>query len=112
MEPLIVLVTASSADEASRIAQALVEARLAACVNVIQGVRSTYRWRGAVEHADEWLLVIKSARHLLPDLEAQVRALHSYTVPEVVAVGVTGGAAPYLQWLEEQIRPAPGSDRA
>jgi len=111
MEPLIVLVTASSAEEASRIAQALVEEHLAACVNVIAGLRSTYRWQGAVEHADEWLLVIKSARHLLPDLEVRVRALHSYTVPEVIALDVTGGAAPYLRWLEEQVRPAPGSDR-
>lgn len=112
MEPLIVLVTASRVEEASRIARALVEERLAACVNVIAGLRSTYRWQGAVEHADEWLLVIKSARHLLPDLEARVRVLHSYTVPEVIALPIVGGSAAYLRWLEEQIHPAPGPGRA
>lgn len=111
MEPLIVLVTASSADEASRIARALVEERLAACVNVIPGLRSTYRWQGAVEQADEWLLVIKSARHLLSDLEARVRAAHSYAVPEVLALSITGGSEAYLRWLEAQIQPAPGPGR-
>ena len=108
---MIVLVTASSADEASRIARVLVEEHLAACVNVVPGLRSTYRWQGAVEQADEWLLVIKSARHLLPDLEARVRALHSYTVPEVLALPITGGSEAYLDWLEAQIHPAPDPGR-
>jgi periplasmic divalent cation tolerance protein len=112
MEPLIVLVTASGADEASRIASALVEERLAACVNVIANLHSTYRWQGRVEQTDEWLLVIKSARHLLPALEARVRLLHSYTVPEVVALPIVGGSEAYLRWLEEQVQPAPGDDRA
>jgi periplasmic divalent cation tolerance protein len=111
MEALIVLVTASSADEASRIARALVEEHLAACVNVIAGLRSTYRWQGGVEQADEWLLVIKSARHLLSALEARVRTLHSYTVPEVLALSITGGSEAYLRWLEAQIHPAPDSGR-
>lgn len=106
MESLVVLVTASNAEEAARIAHTVVEERLAACVTVVPGVQSTYRWKGAVERAEEWLLVIKSASHLLPDLEARVRGLHAYTVPEVIALPIVGGSAPYLRWLAEQIRPA------
>jgi periplasmic divalent cation tolerance protein len=104
MEPLVVLVTASSPDEAARLARALVDERLAACVNVIPGLRSIYRWQGQVEEADEVLLIVKTARHLLAPLTERVRTLHSYSVPEVIALPITGGSAPYLEWLAAQVR--------
>ncbi len=104
MEPLVVLVTASNPDEAARLAQALVNERLAACVTIIPGLRSIYRWQGRVETADEVLLVAKTARHLLAAVTERVRALHSYSVPEVIALPITGGAVPYLEWLTAQVR--------
>ncbi|MDR7485606.1 MAG: divalent-cation tolerance protein CutA [Armatimonadota bacterium] len=104
MEPLVILVTCSRADEASRIAQALVDEHLAACVNVVPGLRSVYRWQGRVEHADELLLIVKTSRDRLDEVVARVQGLHSYTVPEVIALPVQGGAAPYLAWLEAQVR--------
>ena len=103
MEPLIVLVTASSPEEAWRIAQALVDERLAACVNVLPGVRPVYRWQGQMVTAGETLLIVKTTRDVLQALTARVRALHSYTVPEVVAVPIVDGSPPYLDWLVEQV---------
>ncbi len=103
MEPLVVFVTSGSADEASRLADALVGERLAACVNIVPGVLSTYRWQGAVERASEWLLIIKTVKPRLPALIARVEALHAYTVPEVLALPVADGARPYLAWLQEQV---------
>lgn len=108
-DPLVVLVTAGSADDASRLANALVEERLAACVNVVPGVQSVYRWQGAVEHAAEWLLVIKTARARLADVVARVKALHTYTVPEVLALPVYGGSEAYLSWLLAQVEPPDGA---
>lgn len=110
MEPLVVLVTASSADEAARLAHALVDEKLAACVNVIEGLRSIYRWQGQVEDAAEVLLVIKTGRHLLNALVERVRALHSYTMPEVIALPITGGSGPYLEWLVGELRVKAGTD--
>lgn len=107
-QPLVVLVTASGRDEADRVASALVEEGLAACVNVVPGVRSVYRWQGQVERSDELLLVIKTARHLLTNLVARVQDLHSYTVPEVVALPIVGGSAVYLDWLAGAVLPPAG----
>jgi periplasmic divalent cation tolerance protein len=100
-EAVVVLVTAGSADEGARIGRTLVEERLAACVNVVGPMRSIYRWEGAVEDAEEWLLVLKARAADFAALEARVRALHSYAVPEVLALPVYGGAAAYLAWLDE-----------
>ncbi len=101
-EFVVVLVTTASADEGARIGRALVEERLAACANVVGPIRSIYRWQGAVEEADEHLLVAEGARGATsPALEARVRALHSYDVPEVLALPVTAGSAPYLAWLAD-----------
>jgi len=104
VEPIVVLVTASSSEEAARLAQALVDERLAACVNVVPGLRSIYRWQERVETADEVLLIVKTARHLLPAATHLVQSLHSSTVPEVIALPIVGGAAPYLDWLAGQVR--------
>jgi periplasmic divalent cation tolerance protein len=103
-EAIVVLVTAGSEDEAARIGGALVTERLAACVNVVGPIRSIYRWQGAVEDAREWLLVAKARATDLAALEARVRALHSYEVPEVLALPVYGGSAAYLSWLDEATR--------
>ena len=86
--PLVVLTTASSPEEASRIARYVVEARLAACVNIIDRVQSVYRWQGAVESATEVLLIIKTSDSNVDALEAAIRELHSYEVPEILSLPV------------------------
>src|SRR5947209_6287093 len=105
---LVVLSTCGSQAEAERIASALVEKRLAACVNVLPGVTSIYRWEGAIERATEWLLLIKTRRDLFDDLSAEIKRLHSYDVPEVVALPITNGANSYLQWIDEETAPMRG----
>jgi periplasmic divalent cation tolerance protein len=96
---VVVLVTAGSSEEAERIAAALVEDGLAACVNIVGPIRSVYRWRGAVERAEEHLLVIKARRASFAALSARVHELHSYDTPEVVALPITAAAEAYLAWL-------------
>ncbi len=90
---------------ATRIADALVGERLAACVNVLPGVRSIYRWQGAVERADEALLVIKTVAARVPALSARIAALHPYELPEVVAVEAAAGLPAYLDWVAAQSTP-------
>jgi periplasmic divalent cation tolerance protein len=102
-EFVVVYVTAGSAEEAERLAKALVEERLAACVNRINPVRSVYRWQGQVEQSDEELLIIKTRKDLFHALEKRVRELHSYSVPEIIAVPVVAGSAGYLGWLSDQV---------
>lgn len=100
---LLVLVTAAGMGEGEMIAETLVEERLAACVNLINPIRSIYRWKGGVERGDEVLLVIKTTGVRYAALERRVRELHSYEVPEVVALRVDRGSAPYLDWLRAQV---------
>lgn len=100
---IIVFVTVASAGEGDRLARALVDERLAACVNRIKSIKSVYRWQGNVEESEEELLIIKSRKELFPKLEARVRQLHSYSVPEVIALPVIEGSHDYLQWLEEEL---------
>ena len=98
---VVVLVTAGDAGEAARIGRTLVEERLAACANLVGPIRSVYRWQGAVEEAAEHLLLVKARADDLPALEARVRALHSYQLPEVLALPVAAGSAAYLAWLAQ-----------
>ena len=101
----LVLVTCASATEARRIARAVVEARLAACVNMLPGaVTSIYRWKGKVESARERLLLIKTSRKRLAKLQAVVERLHSYDVPEFIALPIAAGSRAYLAWLEENLK--------
>jgi periplasmic divalent cation tolerance protein len=100
----LVLSTCADPQSADAIARALVGERLAACVNVLPGVSSTYRWQGAIEQADEVLLLIKTTADRQDALIARLQALHSYELPEAVAVEAVGGLAPYLQWVAEQTR--------
>ena len=99
MEPFFVYVTCADRAEALRVGTALVEARLAACANVIDGMESIYWWQGKLETGKEAVLVLKSRAGLLDALTAAVKALHSYTVPCVVALPIVGGNADYLDWL-------------
>jgi len=100
-EPLarIAFTTAASAEQARCLAQALVERRLAACVNIVPGLTSIYRWQGAVEEAPETLLIIKTTSELLLAVEATLRELHSYDVPELLALNIESGSSPYLAWM-------------
>ena len=102
-EFIVVFVTVSSSDEADRLAHALVEERLAACVNRIGSVQSVYRWQGQVEQSSEELLVIKTKRELFDRLKKRVQELHSYSVPEIIALPILKGNESYLQWLGEQL---------
>jgi periplasmic divalent cation tolerance protein len=102
----IVFCTCPDAPTASRLAKTLVEERLAACVNVVGGVASTYRWNGEVQVDDEVLLVIKTMADRFEAMQARLIALHPYDVPEVLAIEPAAGAAPYLAWLERETRPS------
>ena len=107
-DKVVVLVTSSSLVEAQRIARAVVDARLAACVNILPGaVRSIYRWKGKVESARERLLLIKTSRKRLARLRAAVERLHSYDVPEFIALPIAAGAPKYLAWLDECLKKSP-----
>ncbi len=98
-DKIVVLVACGSAKEGRRIARELVERRLAACVNLVSGVKSVYRWKGAVEEATECLLLIKTTRLQMARLQAAIRELHSYEVPEVVALQIVDGLDEYLAWI-------------
>jgi periplasmic divalent cation tolerance protein len=102
-EPLLVLVTAGSREEAEAIAGSLVAERLAACVNIVPGITSIYRWQGEVQRDQECLLVVKSRRDVLDELVKRVRELHSYDLPETIALPLVGGSAPYLAWLVGEV---------
>jgi len=101
-EFIIVYVTAGSPAEGERLARALVDERLAACVNRIVTVQSVYRWEGKLEQSEEQLLIIKTQRRLFAALEKRVRELHSYSVPEIVALPIIEGSQDYLRWLGDQ----------
>jgi periplasmic divalent cation tolerance protein len=102
-ERLVVLITAGSQEEADRIANTLVAEMLAACVNVLPGVTSVYRWEGEVQRDQEWLLVTKTTREVLDDLVRRVQAIHSYDLPEIIALPVVGGSQGYLRWIDGEV---------
>ncbi|HEU5169651.1 MAG TPA: divalent-cation tolerance protein CutA [Gemmatimonadales bacterium] len=99
-----VTTTVDTRETAERIATALVEERLAACAQVAGPIASTYRWRGAVEHATEWHCHLKTTRARVPALEARVRELHPYDVPEIIALPIVAGHPAYLAWIEDSVR--------
>jgi periplasmic divalent cation tolerance protein len=100
----IVISTAGSPEEAARIARALVERRVAACVSRLPGLVSVYRWQGAIEEGGEVLLLIKTSQELLAQLEEALRELHSYEVPEFLVLPVAAGSAAYLEWLFSSVQ--------
>jgi periplasmic divalent cation tolerance protein len=103
-DALVVLVTAPTPERAAEIARALVDERLAACGNVVPGLRSIYRWEGKVQDEAEALLVLKTTRDRFEALRERVLALHPYDVPEVIALAVEAGSAPYLAWIAAETR--------
>jgi periplasmic divalent cation tolerance protein len=104
----IVLTTASSEDEAEKIARHLVGRRLAACVNLVPRVHSIYRWKAKVESSQEWLLVIKTTVERFPEVRDAIRVLHSYQLPECISVVVEDGSEAYLEWLADSVNPEEG----
>jgi periplasmic divalent cation tolerance protein len=102
-EHLQVLTSAGSEAEAAAIATALVELRLAACVQVIGPIASTYRWQGAVEAAREWQCLAKTAASRYEEIEATIRRMHSYDEPEIIATPIVAGSPGYLRWIEENV---------
>ena len=105
-----VMTTTSSLDEAQKIARALVERRLAACVQVSGPLVSTYHWQGAIETAQEWRCVVKTRRSHYLTVELAIRQLHSYEVPEILAVEVKSGHEAYLNWIESELADLSGPD--
>lgn len=102
-DPIIVIVTVSSEDEAKSIGQSLIEKRLAACVNTVSGLKSLFVWKEKMYNENEILLLIKSRRDLLHKIITLVKELHSYDVPEVIALPIIGGSEDYFKWMEESL---------
>jgi periplasmic divalent cation tolerance protein len=102
-EAVVVLLTAANGEEAARLADMLVGAHLAACVQILPEIESVYRWKGKIERQSEVLLLAKTNLAKFEDLEREVRALHSYETPEIVALPITAGSEPYLKWLDASL---------
>lgn len=104
-ENVVVLVTCASRKEAERLARAVMEKKLAACVNIASApVKSVYRWKGKVETATEFPLVMKTTRRKFSALEKEIRRLHSYETPEIIALPILAGSVAYLRWIAESMR--------
>ncbi|NJM12108.1 MAG: divalent-cation tolerance protein CutA [Synechococcaceae cyanobacterium SM1_2_3] len=99
--PLLILCTCPDPATAERIAQTVVSERLAACVNIVPGLTSIYRWQGQIEHQSELLLLIKTREAIYPLLETRIRELHPYETPEIISLSILAGSAPYLDWLAD-----------
>ena len=105
VELCVVLVTCGNRAEARRIARRVVEQKLAACVNLLSTpMESVYSWKGEIETAREWLLMLKSTKPRLPALQKEIRRLHSYEVPEFIALPIHSGSRDYLAWLADSVR--------
>lgn len=104
-DEIVVFSTCGSADEAERVARHLLEHRLAACVQISAGVRSFYHWQGKIANDTEFGLTIKSRRDLFDALCAELRKVHSYEVPEILALPVVDGAANYVEWMDKELQP-------
>jgi periplasmic divalent cation tolerance protein len=103
-EHLQVQTTVASEEEAERVAAALVERRLAACVQVVGPIASTYRWQGAIEREQEWICLVKTEASRYPEVEAAIGEIHSYEEPEIIATPIVAGSSGYLDWLSESLR--------
>jgi periplasmic divalent cation tolerance protein len=101
MEALVVYITAPNEEEAAKIAKILVEERLAGCVNIVKDIRSIYSWQGKLEDEKEVLMIVKTRLELFSALTSKVKELHSYTVPEVIAMPIVDGSEEYIKWLKE-----------
>jgi periplasmic divalent cation tolerance protein len=104
-EYLQVSTTSATREDAQKIADTLVEKRLAGCVQIVGPIVSTFWWQGKIERTEEWLCVIKSEKRLYTKLESSIKELHSYETPEIIAVPIVAGSQQYLQWLSHGLRP-------
>lgn len=104
-DPIVVFLTAANGEEATRLADLLIGAHLAACVQILPEMESVYRWQGKIERQSEILLIAKTTAAKFADLEREVRVLHSYETPEIVAIPLVAGSTPYLQWLTASLEP-------
>jgi periplasmic divalent cation tolerance protein len=102
---LQVMTTADKRELAENIAHELVERRLAACVQIVGPIRSTYRWQDKIETAEEWLCLAKTRADLFPQVKTAIQELHTYEVPEILAIPVAAGSEKYLKWLEKELSP-------
>ena len=103
----LVFTTTGSQEEAKTIAQALVERRLAACVNIVPQVQSVYRWKEKVEEAEEWLLIIKTTAAAFERVRDAIVQLHAYELPECICIGIEDGSVEYLKWIEGEVHERP-----
>jgi periplasmic divalent cation tolerance protein len=101
IEEIVVYITTANEEEAAKIARALVETKLAACVNIVKNIRSIYTWQGKVEDETEALMIVKTQKKHFGALSAKVKGLHSYSVPEIIALPIIEGSGDYLKWLRE-----------
>lgn len=101
MASVVVYITVPNEEEGVKIARSLVEEKLAGCINIVKDIRSIYSWQGKIEDEPELLLIVKSQRHLFNKLKDKVKELHSYTVPEIIAIPIIEGSEDYLNWLQE-----------
>ena len=111
-DKVVVFVTTASRSEGKKIARQLVEARLAACVNISQPIESVYRWEGQIAEEREFLLIIKSTRELFPELKTEISKIHSYHTPEIICLPVIDGSRNYLQWISDSVKPASAGEGA
>ena len=103
-DKIVIFSSCPSAEEAEKVARGLVEKRLAACVTVVPGARSIYRWKGAIEETSEYVLLIKSRRGLFAQLKEELSAMHSYEVPEILALQVVEGSPSYIDWIDKELK--------
>ena len=101
----VVYITAPSREEAEKIARHLLQEKTAACVNIVENIKSLFWWEGKVDEAGEFLLIAKTTPERFPQLEAAVKAVHSYDVPEIIALPVTAGSQAYLDWIKTSVQP-------
>jgi len=101
-EKIIVFSNCGSQEEARRVARALVDTRVCACVNIIPGIQSIYRWQGSIQEEAEWMLIIKTTRELFDRLSVELRKNHSYEIPEVIAIPIVEGNPDYLKWIDRE----------
>jgi periplasmic divalent cation tolerance protein len=107
-DKVVILVTAASRRECKKIAKHLVEVKLAACVNITQGVESIYHWEGKIADDKEYLMLIKSTRELFPEIKHAISQIHTYHTPEIICLPIIDGSRNYLQWISDSVKqPAP-----
>ena len=102
-DPILVFMTAANVEEATRLADLVIGAHLAACVQILPEMESVYRWQGKIERQSEILLIAKTTAAKFADLEREVRALHSYETPEIIAIPLVAGSTPYLEWIKDSL---------